>query len=195
MFVHGWPDSHVLWDSVVEQLRDDYRIIRYDNRGAGASEVPSSPSAYTVEQLADDFRRRRRRDVPGRAGSRRRPRLGRGHRLGVRHRPEAAQRVASSTSISGPDTGQLARFLRDGLSRPYRPRRFARALAQGLHFSYMLFFRTRLAGPIVRAFLADFARRHVINTGVPRQRRHQGPTFVADAANGMKIYRANFPAC
>ncbi|MCB1291863.1 SDR family oxidoreductase [Mycolicibacterium sp.] len=193
VFVHGWPDSHVLWDSVVEQLRDDYRIIRYDNRGAGASEVPSSPSAYTVEQLADDFA------AVAAAMSPDAPVHVVGHDWGAATvweyvtRPEAAQRVASSTSISGPDTGQLARFLRDGLSRPYRPRRFARALAQGLHFSYMLFFRTRLAGPIMRAFLADFARRHVINTGVPRQRRHQGPTFVADAANGMKIYRANFP--
>lgn len=193
VFVHGWPDSHVLWDSVVAQLRDDYRIIRYDNRGAGASEVPSSPSAYTVERLADDF------VAVAAATSPDTPVHVVGHDWGAATvweyvtRPEAARRVASYTSISGPDTGQLARFLRDGLSRPYRPKRFARALAQGLHFSYMLFFRTRLAGPIMRAFLADFARRYVINAGVPRQRRHQGPTFVADAANGMKIYRANFP--
>ena len=26
---HGWPDSHVLWDGVVPQLADRFRIIRY----------------------------------------------------------------------------------------------------------------------------------------------------------------------
>jgi len=57
----------------------------------------------------------------------------------------------------------------------------------------MVFFRTALAPLVMRAFLAEAGRRFVINAGVPPQRRHQGPTFVADAANGMKIYRANFP--
>ena len=46
VFVHGWPDSHVVWDGVAELLAGDYRIIRYDNRGAGASSVPESVSAY-----------------------------------------------------------------------------------------------------------------------------------------------------
>ena len=57
----------------------------------------------------------------------------------------------------------------------------------------MAFFRTALAPIVMRAFLAEAGRRFVINAGVPPQRRHQGATFVADAANGMKIYRANFP--
>ncbi len=193
VFVHGWPDSHVLWDSVVAELRHDYRVIRYDSRGAGASEVPKSPSAYAVEQLADDFA------AVAAAMSPDRPVHVVGHDWGAATvweyvtRPEAGERVASYTSISGPDTGQLARFLRDGLSRPYRPKRFARAVSQAAHFGYMAFFRTLLAPIVMRAFLAEFARKYVINAGVPRQRRHQGPTFVADAANGMKIYRANFP--
>jgi NAD(P)-dependent dehydrogenase (short-subunit alcohol dehydrogenase family)/pimeloyl-ACP methyl ester carboxylesterase len=193
VMVHGWPDSHVLWDGVVAELPTDYRIIRYDARGAGASEVPAAASAYTVEQLADDFA------AVTAAVSPRNPVHVVAHDWGATtvweylSRPEATDRVASYTSISGPDTGHLSRYLRDGLSRPYRPRRFARAFAQGLHFGYMLFFRTALAPVVMRAFLAEAGRRFVINAGVPPQRRHQGPTFVADAANVMKIYRANFP--
>lgn len=193
VLVHGWPDSHVLWDGVVAELPEDYRIVRYDARGAGASEVPAATSAYTVEQLADDFA------AVTAAVSPQNPVHVVAHDWGAAtvweciSRPEATERVASYTSISGPDTGHLSRYLRDGLFRPYRPRRFARAFAQGLHFGYMLFFRTALAPLVMRAFLAEAGRRFVINAGVPPQRRHQGPTFVADAANGMKIYRANFP--
>ncbi len=193
VMVHGWPDSHVLWDGVVAELPANYRIIRYDARGAGASEVPAAASAYTVEQLADDFATVTAAVCP------QNPVHVVAHDWGAAtvweyvNRPEATDRVASYTSISGPDTGHLSRYLRDGLSRPYRPRRFARAFAQGLHFSYMLFFRTTLAPLAMRAFMAEAGRRFVINAGVPPQRRHQGPTFVADAANGMRIYRANFP--
>ncbi len=193
LLVHGWPDSHVLWDSVVAELAPTHRIIRYDSRGAGASEVPEAVSAYIVEQLADDV------DAVAAAISPGAPVHVVGHDWGAATvweyvtRPQAGQRVASYTSISGPDPGQLTQFLRDGLTRPYRPRRFARALSQGLHFGYMTFFRTTVAPAAMRGFMADAVRRYVINPGVPPQRRHQGGTFVADAANGMKIYRANFP--
>ena len=33
VLVHGWPDSHVLWDGVAPLLADRFRIVRYDNRG------------------------------------------------------------------------------------------------------------------------------------------------------------------
>ena len=192
VMVHGWPDSHVLWNSVVAKL-GRYRIVRYDVRGAGASDVPAAASAYTLGQLADDF------EAVAMAVSPKDPVHVVAHDWGAAtlweyiSRPQAGARVASYTSISGPDPGHLSRYLRDGLARPYRPKRFARALSQGLHFSYMVFFRTALAPVAMRAFLAEAGRRFVINAGLPSQHRHQGPTFVADAANGMKIYRANFP--
>ncbi len=55
VMAHGWPDSHVLWDGVVERLADRFRIIRFDNRGVGKSSVPKPVSAYTMAKLADDF--------------------------------------------------------------------------------------------------------------------------------------------
>ncbi len=101
--------------------------------------------------------------------------------------------MASYTSISGPDVGHLARFIRRGLSQPYRPRRFARALAQMAHFSYMIAFSVPVLTPAaMRTFLARWISRHLITPGIPPRQRHQGSTFVADATNGLKIYRANF---
>ncbi len=194
VLVHGWPDSHVLWDGVVELLADDYRIIRYDNRGAGASEVPGDVAGYRVATLADDFDAVVAAWCPGEKVH------VVGHDWGAATvweyvtRPQAGDRVASYTSVSGPDPGQLSRYLREGLARPYRPRRFARAFAQAAHFSYMIAFAIPVLTPLaMRAFLARWMNRYLITAGIPRPRVHQGGTLVADATNGLRIYRANFP--
>ena len=55
VLVHGWPNSHVMWDGVVPLLADRFRILAYDNRGAGASSVPKPVKAYTMGCFADDF--------------------------------------------------------------------------------------------------------------------------------------------
>ena len=193
VLVHGWPDSHVLWDGVAASLAQRYRVIRYDNRGAGASDVPTPVAAYALARLADDF------GAVTAALSPDSPVHVVGHDWGSAtvweylSRPEAADRVASYTSISGPDPGHLSRFIREGLARPYRPRRFARALSQAAHFSYMIGFSIPVFAPAaMRAFLAQAINRVAITGGIPRRRRYQGDTFLADAANGLKIYRANF---
>ena len=63
--IEGTPNSPVLvfsnslgtdlrmWDQIVKFLLPYFRIIRYDTRGLGQSEVTSSP--YTVDQLGQDL--------------------------------------------------------------------------------------------------------------------------------------------
>jgi NAD(P)-dependent dehydrogenase (short-subunit alcohol dehydrogenase family)/pimeloyl-ACP methyl ester carboxylesterase len=193
VLVHGWPDSHVLWDGVVPLLTDRFRVIRYDNRGAGASSAPKAPSSYRLDRLADDFAAVIADVSPAD------PVHVVGHDWGAStiweylSRPVASDRVASYTSISGPDPNHLARYVLDGLARPYRPKRFLRSLSQAAHLSYMIAFSLPVIMPaLMRAFLARVVRNLFIFPGIPVGRRHQGDTFVADAAVGLKIYQANY---
>ena len=41
-----------LWDAQAHTLRERYRVLRYDARGHGGSDVP--PGAYTLDQMAAD---------------------------------------------------------------------------------------------------------------------------------------------
>jgi NAD(P)-dependent dehydrogenase (short-subunit alcohol dehydrogenase family)/pimeloyl-ACP methyl ester carboxylesterase len=193
VLVHGWPDSHVVWDGVAARLADSYRVVRYDNRGAGESSVPGAVSAYDVARLADDF------GAVVTAVSPDSPVHAVGHDWGGAtvweyvSRPEAADQVASYTSVSGPDPRHVSRYVREGLCRPYRPRRFARALVQAAHFSYMAGFSVPVVAPAaMRSFGARWINRYLITAGIPPSQCCQGSSFVADATNGLKIYRANF---
>ncbi|KWX66595.1 SDR family oxidoreductase [Mycobacterium sp. NAZ190054] len=55
VLVHGLPDTHRVWDPVVDRLAGRFRIIGYDLRGTGDSEVPTRTAAYSVQHFADDF--------------------------------------------------------------------------------------------------------------------------------------------
>src|SRR6202012_2962018 len=135
VLVHGWPDSHVLWDGVVPLLAERFRIIRYDNRGVGQSGAPKAVSAYTMARFADDFAAVTSELSPGRPvhvlahdwGS-----------VGVWEylkRPGAGDRVASFTSGSGPSQDQLVEYIVSCLLQPCRPRMFARSFSQALRLA------------------------------------------------------------
>lgn len=55
VLVHGYPDDLQVWDGVVAHLQDDFRVVRYDVRGAGASSAPVGRDAYTLEELSLDL--------------------------------------------------------------------------------------------------------------------------------------------
>ena len=50
---HPLGASLELWDAQAAALEDRYRVLRYDVRGHGASDVPPGP--YTLEQMAGDL--------------------------------------------------------------------------------------------------------------------------------------------
>lgn len=127
VLAHGYPDTHRLWDAVVALLADRFRIIRYDNRGAGDSTVPKRTSAYRMERFADDF--------AAVTDS-----LGAVHVLahdcgstGVWEflaRSGSAERVASFTSVAGLGRDVVHRYVADTFSGPQRPRRIVDGVRQ-----------------------------------------------------------------
>jgi pimeloyl-ACP methyl ester carboxylesterase len=54
LFIHGHPFNQSMWDPQVAALTWKYRVITYDIRGYGASEVPAV-EATTLETMASDI--------------------------------------------------------------------------------------------------------------------------------------------
>ncbi len=109
-------------------------------------------------------------------------------------RSEARDRVASFTSLSGPSADHVNRFIMGSLKRPYQPRRFAQALGQLARLSYMGGFSVPVLGPMaVRRFFADYVT-SILKTrdGIPAEQVYHSQTYKSDAANSLKVYRANY---
>src|SRR5690606_10333310 len=53
VFVHGFPLDHMRWQPQIEALSATHRIIAYDVRGHGRSEV--GDGQYVVDAFADDL--------------------------------------------------------------------------------------------------------------------------------------------
>lgn len=193
VLVHGFPDSHVLWDGVVPLLAERFRIIRYDNRGVGLSSVPKAVSAYSMDRFAEDFAAVTGELSPGAPvhvlahdwGS-----------VGVWHylkRPGAGDRVATFTSVSGPAQDQLVDYIFTGLRAPWRPRTFLRALSQALRFTYMLLFSIPVLAPLfLRLTLSVPALRRNAVDNIPVEQIHHSDKLARDAAQSVKTYPANY---
>src|ERR1700744_5220495 len=193
VLVHGFPDSHVLWDGVVPLLAERFRIIRYDNRGVGQTSAPKAISAYTMARFADDFAAVTGDLSPGRPvhvlahdwGS-----------VGVWEylkRPGAGDRVASFTSVSGPSYEQLVDYIFSGLRQPWRPRRFLRSVSQALRFSYMALFSIPVLVPLfLRLTLSIPALRRNAVDNIPDELIPHSNNLARDAARSVKTYPANY---
>jgi pimeloyl-ACP methyl ester carboxylesterase len=55
LFLHGFPDTHVVWRKQVAPLVEaGYRVIAPDLRGYGQTDAPSTVSAYRLEHICTD---------------------------------------------------------------------------------------------------------------------------------------------
>ncbi|WP_055585160.1 alpha/beta fold hydrolase [Streptacidiphilus griseoplanus] len=193
LLVHGYPDTHRVWDRVADELAADHHVVRYDVRGAGDSGAPQDRSGYRLELLAADLL------AVADAVSPDRPVHVVAHDWGSLQSweavtaPGAELRIASYTSISGPCLDHVGHWYRERLSHP-TPRRLGQLLDQSLHSWYIAAFHVPVLAPAVwRLGLARVWGRLLARAeGVRPRPGHPQPTLARDAVRGIELYRANF---
>ncbi len=192
VLVHGWPDTHLLWTGVARLLIDDFRLVAYDTRGQGETSEPEDDAAYELQHLAQDFR------AVVDAVSPEAPVHVLAHDWGSVEvweavtTPEHASRVASFTSISGPDIDHLAQWGRERLTQ-LDLGGIGRVLEQGAASAYTAFFASPFA-PAAFKLLANRTRWQQLlhlAEGVEPSDEHHGPTLEHDMVSGLRRYRAN----
>ena len=190
LLVHGYPDTHEVWDEMCAELAADHRLVRYDVRGAGRSGRPVNLAGYRLSQLADDLFA-----VIDAVG-------GQAHvvahdwgSIQAWHAvtdPRAAGRIASFTSISGPCLDHVGYWFRRRLLRP-TPRHVAQLGRQLARSWYIGVFQLPLLAPA--AWRWGLARRwpavlHRVEGVAPRP-GFPADTLCGDAIRGISLYRAN----
>lgn len=193
VLVHGWPDTHHLWDKVVPLLARRFHVVSYDTRGHGESTRTQRTADYRLEELASDF------FAVADAVSPDRPVHVLAHDWGSVHvweavcEPGAERRIASFTSVSGPNLDHLGKWVRARLSRP-TPRNVWQPLTQLASSAYTFFFMTPVVPRVVLGRLATEGRWRQL-VGLMNETSSSnvalGSTFRQDIVDGLLIYRAN----
>ena len=199
VLVHGFPDTHAVWEPLATQLAagapEPFHVVTDDVRGAGASGRPPHTADYRLPLLVDDLAAVI--DATSPDG----PVHLVGHDWGSVQGWEAVVaerlrgRIASFTSISGPSLDHIgpwaARHARQGW------RGWAALVGQWARSSYVGAFHlpgaVRVATRLGRSagIRAAFARGLRRREGVVTDDRWPAPTFGADVSHGMRLYRAN----
>lgn len=192
VLVHGWPDTHHLWDSVVPLLSDRFHVVSYDTRGHGATTDPPGVRPFHLAELASDFR------AVADAVSPDRPVHVLAHDWGSIQvweqvcEPGAEQRIASFTSVSGPNLDHMGKWVRSRLSRP-TPGNLSGPLRQLLASSYTAFFQAPVLPRLLFSFVDARRWQHFLELteGIAPASVHLGATLEHDMVSGLRIYRAN----
>ncbi|AFT99985.1 SDR family oxidoreductase [Nocardia brasiliensis] len=193
LLVHGWPDTNHLWDAVVPLLANRFHVVTYDTRGHGRSTRTKRTQDFRLDHLAADFY------AVADAVSPDRPVHVLAHDWGSVQvweavcEPQAATRVASFTSVSGPNLDHMGHWMRNRLSRP-TPRNVWQPFTQLLSSAYTFFFMTPGLPRAVFGLLGTEQRWQrivsIMNETAPSNVK-LGPTFRQDSVDGLLIYRAN----
>ncbi|MET7767486.1 SDR family oxidoreductase [Nocardia sp. NPDC005366] len=192
VLVHGWPDTHHLWDAVVPLLARRFHVVTYDTRGHGQSTRTRRTADYRLAALASDF------FAVADAVSPDRPVHVLAHDWGSIQlweavcEPRAAARVASFTSVSGPNLDHVGKWVRAKLSRP-TPRNLWQPFSQLLSSGYIAFSMTPGLDRIFRVVAQENRWQRIVSlmNDTPPSNISLGPTFRRDAIEGLLIYRAN----
>ncbi|MEG8182951.1 SDR family oxidoreductase [Nocardia terpenica] len=190
VLVHGWPDDHHLWDRVIPLLAGRFHVVAYDTRGNGRSTRTTRTADYRLDRFAADF------FAVAAAVSPDRPVHVLAHDWGSVEmweavcEPGAQDRIASFTSVSGPNLDHLGTWMRAKLSRGAAWGPFTQLLSSTYTFLFMtpglprVLLRPLSAERVWRRFVGLMNETDAANVKL-------GPTFREDFFDGMRIYRAN----
>ncbi|WP_214409973.1 SDR family oxidoreductase [Sphaerisporangium fuscum] len=181
LLVHGYPDTHRVWDEVAELLTPGFHVVRYDVRGAGRSSAPRETGAYRLDRLVGDLAA-----VLDAIGEQTVHLVG--HDWGSIQGWEAVRRLpgrfASFTSMGGPGLHQWARFMKDAAPRD--------VAGQALRSWYMAAFQAPGLPELAwHAVVPRVLGRAMRLEGVRPREGHPATTLVRDGTNGVNLYRAN----
>ncbi|MGP3936153.1 SDR family oxidoreductase [Nonomuraea sp. KM88] len=186
VLLHGYPDTHRVWDEVAALLRDRFHVVRYDVRGAGRSSAPRDRRAYDFDHLIADLGA-----VLDAVGKSRVHLVG--HDWGSLQGWEAVaregirDRVASFTSLGGPGLRQMRHFMRHGRRRD--------VAAQRMRSWYIgAFLLPALPELAWGSVMPRIVTRALLGEGVTPRPGHPAPTLAEDGRNGLWLYRRNMAA-
>ncbi|MFC3678668.1 alpha/beta fold hydrolase [Bacterioplanoides pacificum] len=191
ILVHGYPDNHIVWQPLAEQLADEFFVIVYDVRGAGQSDKPRRLADYRLPLLAQDLKAVADQLLPGRKFH-----LA-AHDWGSIQSWESVTsgllqgRILSFSSISGPSLDHMGFWMRSHLLS-LAPRRLFAGIRQLFASWYIAFFQVPLLPPLLwRLLVARHWGRYLQwREGVCEPQVN--PTQADDGVFGVRLYRANF---
>ncbi|MFG2818267.1 SDR family oxidoreductase [Kitasatospora sp. NPDC048365] len=192
VLVHGYPDTHAVWDDVAADLAADHHVVRYDVRGAGASGIPLARDEYRLELLGADL------FAVADAVSPDAPVHVVAHDWGSVQSweavtaPGAHHRIASYTTMSGPCLDHMGHWIRHRLRRP-TPRHLRQLAVQGLHSWYIAAFQLPVLAPATWRLWLGRAWPRILRDleAVTPRPGHPQPSLTQDAVRGIELYRAN----
>ncbi|REH39908.1 pimeloyl-ACP methyl ester carboxylesterase [Paraperlucidibaca baekdonensis] len=191
VLVHGYPDNHRVWIPVAERLAEHFQVILYDVRGAGDSDCGRNVAAYRLTQLARDLEAVVDAIIPGQQfhlaahdwGSIQSWQSVTGEAL--------KDFILSFSSISGPSLDHAGHWMRKRLGSGE-----AASIKEGLKQLSSSWYIMLFQLPV----LAPSAWKLGVGRWWPRylsryervQEAQPNPCQIADGAEGVKLYRANF---
>jgi len=189
VLVHGYPDSSSIWEKVVPALAKNFRVVTYDVRGAGQSDVPARIAHYQLKFLMQDLH------AVIDAVSPDQPVHVVGHDWGSIQsweavtEPGAEKRIASYTTISGPCLDHVGYWFRERFGS-MSPSEMSAAAGQLLHSWYIFLFQLPWVAPKLWQLGLGKAWPKLLENieGIDAA---QSPTQTSDGVLGVNLYRAN----
>lgn len=187
VLVHGYPDSHTVWESIATQLADQFYVIAYDVRGAGKSSIPKHTRDYRIDVLAQDLVAVANALLPNRPFHLAAHDWGSIQSWESVTTPALQGQILSFTTLSGPSLDHAALTLRKQFKT--MPLQTLKQLGKSW---YIAGFHLPLLAPLGWRLYLGKTWHRVVDQLERTRGLPENPTQTSDGIYGINLYRANF---